>query len=135
MRWELEMVTQPAWMTTRTGRPAMRHPGRPPTRRDVERAFWDKIAAGLTSEDAAVAVGASGTVGSRSFRERGGMSPFPLLNRPGSGGGAGVSRLLRRLDFWILVPDTRSFRWDDRPIRPSSGERFLIFLQRAAAWP
>ena len=43
------------WMTTLTGRPAMRSPGRPPIRRDVERAFWVKIAEGLTSEDAAVA--------------------------------------------------------------------------------
>jgi len=39
------------WMTTRTGRPAMRSPGRPPVRRDVERAFWLGIASGLTSED------------------------------------------------------------------------------------
>ncbi len=72
------MVTQPEWMTTRTGRPAMRSPGRPPTRRDVERAFWIRIAEGVTSEDAAEAVGASGPVGSRWFRERGGMSPYSL---------------------------------------------------------
>ena len=43
-------------------------------RRDVERAFWVQVAAGLSSEDAAVAVGVSGAVGSRWFRERGGMS-------------------------------------------------------------
>jgi IS30 family transposase len=60
-------------MTTVTGRPAMRSPGRPPIRRDVERAFWVKIAEGWTSEDAAVACGVSGPVGSRWFRERGGM--------------------------------------------------------------
>src|SRR5271165_830710 len=47
------------WMTTLTGRPAMRSPGRPPIHRDVERAFWVKIAEGLTSEDAAVACGVS----------------------------------------------------------------------------
>jgi IS30 family transposase len=52
----------------------MRSPGRPPPRRDVERAFWVKIAEGLSSEDAAVAVGVSGPVGSRWFRQRGGMS-------------------------------------------------------------
>jgi IS30 family transposase len=63
-------------MTTITGRPAMRSPGRPPIRRDVERAFWSQIAAGLTSEDAAIACGVSGPVGSRWFRERGGM---PLI--------------------------------------------------------
>ncbi len=66
------------WMTTRTGRPAMRSPGRPPIRRDVERAFWVKIAEGLTSEDAAVACGVSGPVGSRWFRERGGMPSIEL---------------------------------------------------------
>jgi hypothetical protein len=66
------------WMMTVTGRPAMRSPGRPPIRRDVERSFWVKIAEGLTSEDAAVACGVSGPVGSRWFRERGGM-PFIQL--------------------------------------------------------
>src|SRR3954447_12514952 len=50
--------------------------GRPPIRRDVERAFWRKIAEGLTSEDAATACGVSGPVGSRWFRDRGGM---PLI--------------------------------------------------------
>ena len=63
-------------MTTITGRPAMRSPGRPPIRRDIERAFWIKIAAGLTSEDAALACGVSGPVGSRWFGESGGM---PLI--------------------------------------------------------
>ena len=43
------------WMVTQTGRPAMRSPGRPLVRRDVERVFWVKIAEGLSSEDAAVA--------------------------------------------------------------------------------
>jgi hypothetical protein len=66
------------WTTTVTGRPAMRSPGKPPVRRDVERAFWKKIAAGLTSEDAAIACGVSGPVGSRWFRERGGMPSIQL---------------------------------------------------------
>src|SRR3954469_2612981 len=61
-------------MSTKTGRAPMRSPGRPPPRRDVERAFWARIADGLSSEDAAVAVGVSGPVGSRWFRQRGGMS-------------------------------------------------------------
>ena len=51
----------------------MGSPGRPPFRPDVERAFWVRTAEGLTSEDAAVACGVSGPVGSRWFRERGGM--------------------------------------------------------------
>ena len=72
------MGRQPGWMVTLTGRPAMRSPGRPPVRRDVERAFWVKIAEGLTSEDAAIACGVSGPVGSRWFRERGGMPSIQL---------------------------------------------------------
>jgi hypothetical protein len=36
------------WMTMLTGRPAMRSPGRPPIRRDLERAFWGHIAEELT---------------------------------------------------------------------------------------
>ncbi|MFD7451783.1 IS30 family transposase [Kitasatospora sp. NPDC059827] len=56
----------------------MRSPGRPPVRRDVERAFWLKIAEGLTSEDAALACGVSGPVGSRWFRDRGGMPSIRL---------------------------------------------------------
>jgi IS30 family transposase len=70
-------------MVTLTGRPAMRSPGRPPIHRDVERAFWLKIAEGLASEEAALACGVSGPVGSRWFRERGGM-PSILLT-PSSG--------------------------------------------------
>jgi IS30 family transposase len=72
------MGRQPGWMVTLTGRPAMRSPGRPPIRRDVERAFWLKIAEGLTSEGAAIASGVSGPVGSRWFRERGGMPSIAL---------------------------------------------------------
>ena len=63
-------------MAAGTERAAMRSPGRPPLRRDVERGFWRKIAEGLTSEDAALACGVSGPVGSRWFRQRGGM---PLI--------------------------------------------------------
>ena len=77
------MGRQPGWMTTVTGRPAMRSPGRPPIRRDVERAFWVKVAEGMTSEDAAIACGVSGPVGSRWFRERGGMPLIQLGPLPG----------------------------------------------------
>jgi len=61
----------------------MRSPGRPPIRREVERAFWLKIVEGLTSENAAIACGVSGPVGSRWFRERGGM---PLIELTPSSG-------------------------------------------------
>ena len=72
------MGRQPGWLVTQKGRPAMRSPGKPPVRQEVERAFWGKIAEGLTSEDAAIACGVSGAVGSRWFRERGGMPTIEL---------------------------------------------------------
>lgn len=65
-------------MVTLTGRSAMRSPGAPPVGREIERAFWIKTAEGLSSEDAAKACGVSGPVGSRWFRERGGMPSIQL---------------------------------------------------------
>ncbi len=61
----------------------MRSPGCPPFRRDIERAFWRKVAEGLSSEDAAIACGVSGPVGSRWFRERGGMPLIQLTELSG----------------------------------------------------
>jgi len=63
-----------------TGRSAMKSPGHPSHRREVELWFWREIAKGLSSEDAALAVGVSSAVGSRWFRERGGMAT--LLRAP-----------------------------------------------------
>jgi IS30 family transposase len=94
-----------------TGRSAMKSPGAPSLRRDVERLFWREIAKGLTSEDAAVAVGASQAAGSRWFRERGGMPSFMLAPITGrylsfpereeiamlKARGAGVREIARRL--------------------------------------
>ncbi|MFD0327185.1 IS30 family transposase [Streptacidiphilus monticola] len=65
-------------MTELTGRSPMKSPGRPSTRREVERLFWQAIAAGLSSEDAAVAVGAAPAVGTRWFRHAGGMPQIDL---------------------------------------------------------
>jgi len=59
-----------------TGRDAMRSPGAPSHRREVERQFWAQIATGITSEKAAEAVGVAPAVGTRWFRHRGGM---PLI--------------------------------------------------------
>jgi len=54
-------------------------PGRPGVaRREDRRRFWASIAAGLSSEDAAVGAGVSQPVGSRWFREAGGMPPKTL---------------------------------------------------------
>ena len=66
------------WMEELTGRAPMKSPGHPTHRRDMERRFWCEIANGLSSEDAALAVGASSAAGRRRFRERGGMPTFML---------------------------------------------------------
>jgi IS30 family transposase len=56
-------------------------------RREDRRRFWTLIAAGLSSEDAAIGVGVSQAVGSRWFREAGGMPPSTLgrSSKPPSG--------------------------------------------------
>src|SRR3954451_1212051 len=68
------------WMKDLPGRSAMKSPGKPSHRREVERWFWREIAKGLSSEDAAAAVGVSSAAGVRCFRERGGMAT--LLRDP-----------------------------------------------------
>ena len=58
-------------------RPRMRSPGRPPVgRREHRERFWKEVARGLSSEEAAAAAGVSQAVGTRWFRECGGMSPL-----------------------------------------------------------
>ena len=57
----------------------LRSPGRPPVaRQEHRRRFWAFIAEGLSSEDAAMEVGVSQPVGTRWFREAGGMAPSHL---------------------------------------------------------
>ncbi len=57
----------------------LRSPGRPPGwQRDQRQKFWIEIAEGKASEDAAIAVGVASAVGSRWFREAGGMCPVSL---------------------------------------------------------
>ena len=79
------MGRERGWGSRAAGRLPMRSPGRPPVwRREHRQGFWDAIAAGVGSEDAAVAVGLSAAVGSRWFREAGGMrtvSCNPLSGR------------------------------------------------------
>src|SRR5881392_1703125 len=72
----------------RSGRGVPRSPGRPGVaRREDRRRFWTAVAAGRSSEDAAVEVGVSPAVGVRWFREAGGMPPSTLArsSRPPSG--------------------------------------------------
>ena len=73
------------WGAAATRRSPLRSPGRPPVwRREHRQGFWDAIEAGARSEDAAAAVGLSQAVGTRWFREAGGMrtvSRSPLSGR------------------------------------------------------
>ena len=69
----------------RAMRGQMWSPGRPSTARREDRVrFWKAIAGGASSEDAAAEAGVSQAVGSRWFREAGGMppiSPAPVSGR------------------------------------------------------
>src|SRR3954451_465231 len=72
----LEEVAMPARKrrSDRSGRPPLFSPGRPSVAgRDERRRFWAAIATGLASEDAAVEAGVSQAVGTRWFRQAGGM--------------------------------------------------------------
>ena len=54
-------------------------PGRPwKARREDRVRFWEGIAGGVSSEDAAAGAGVSAAVGSRWFRQAGGMPPISL---------------------------------------------------------
>ena len=70
-------------MKALTGRAAMKSPGHPPHRRELERLFRREITKGLSSENAAAADGLAQAVGTRWFRERGGTPLF--LVKPVSG--------------------------------------------------
>jgi hypothetical protein len=66
----------------------LRSPGRPPAaRRENYQLFWASIAAGRSSEDAAIDAGVSPAVGGRWFRRAGGMPPlhFSQSSKPLSG--------------------------------------------------
>jgi len=63
----------------RAMRGQMWSPGRPSVaRREDRQRFWREIAAGYSSEEAAAAAGVSQAVGSRWFRDGGGMPPISL---------------------------------------------------------
>lgn len=65
-------------------RPPMRSSGRPPVaRREHRQRFWQQIRGGRSSEEAGVAAGVSPAVGSRWFREFGGIAPHlgPMSGR------------------------------------------------------
>jgi IS30 family transposase len=67
----------------RAVRPGSRSPGRPPPPRKVEREFWRRIGGGASSEVAAAGCGVSAPVGSRWFRDGGGMPPISVVEPSG----------------------------------------------------
>ncbi len=75
----------PRRASDRALRSPMKSPGRPTAgRRGQRQRFWEGIARGLSSEQAAVEAGVSQPVGTRWFRESGGMAPSkfqPLSGR------------------------------------------------------
>ena len=71
------------WRADRALRPPMRSPGRPAPSKAVQRQFWRLIATGITSAEAAIAVGVSVPVGMRWFRHAGGMTPLSLIEPSG----------------------------------------------------
>ncbi|MFG3228380.1 helix-turn-helix domain-containing protein, partial [Kitasatospora sp. NPDC048194] len=71
------------WRADRALRPAMRSPGRPDPSRVVQRQFWRRIATGVTTVEASLAVGVSWPVGARWFRHAGGMPPISLAEPSG----------------------------------------------------
>lgn len=137
------MATAKRRASDRAGRAKMRSPGRPPVARDAERRrFWEAIAAGRSSEDAAEAAGVSPAVGTRWFREAGGMPPshYRPSSTPPSGRflcfaereeiailraqGLGVREMARRLD---RAPSTIS-----RELRRNAATRSGGFEYRAS---
>ncbi len=73
------MGVRERYQVVRAMRGQMWSPGRPSVARREDRVrFWRSIAAGVSSEDAASAAGVSRAVGSRWFRQAGGMPPISL---------------------------------------------------------
>lgn len=73
------------WSTQQTGRPLLRSPGHPgvSNKRRRQRLFWEAIAEGASSEQAAGQAGVSAAVGARWFCEAGGMRPSSVVTSSG----------------------------------------------------
>src|SRR5690554_2486954 len=76
---EVPVGARRQWAADRALRPPMRSPGRPEPSRAVQREFWRLIASGITTVEAAAAVGVSSPVAVRWFRHAGGMPPLSLV--------------------------------------------------------
>src|SRR5215207_9138381 len=67
-------------LAIRVMRGKMWSPGRPSTARRADRVrFWEAIGGGVSSEGAAVEAGVASAIGTRWFREGGGMPPLTLV--------------------------------------------------------
>ena len=78
------MGTSKRRRSDRAGRLPMPSPGRPPVgRREHRQRFWEAIARGLSSEESGVVAGVSPAVGTRWFRENGGMPSNSLAPHSG----------------------------------------------------
>jgi IS30 family transposase len=131
------------WSAMVTGRPSVRSPGRPGAgHRGVLTVFWDQIAAGVSTEEAAGVAGVSPAVGCRWFRQCGGMRNVP--RKPATGRylsfaereeiailleqGQGVREIARHLG---RDPSTIS-----RELRRNAGTRSgkLVYRASTAQW-
>lgn len=63
-------------------RPKLRSPGHPKFQRHVEAVFWAEIGKGMLPVEAATVAGVVPAVGSRWFRNAGGMPPFKINHKP-----------------------------------------------------
>src|SRR5215218_5414415 len=89
----------------RSGRGALRSPGRPSVARREDRLqFWALIAAGRSSEDSAVGAGVSPAVGARWFRQAGGMPPSHLARSSKPLSGRSLSFAAREeITWWTML--------------------------------
>ena len=97
------------WIQEKTGRSAMRSPGRPEiNQRPIKQTFWEHIAAGLQSGDAARACGVSQPLGPRWFRQAGGIAPYGRFADTDAAGNQFVPHLgpaVLLLDLEVNGPD------------------------------
>jgi len=88
----------------RCGRARLRSPGRPPAaRREDYQVFWASIAAGRTTEDAAVDAGVSPAVGGRWFRRAATVLEGQGGGLPTGSTDYGIFRRLPPVDLWTTL--------------------------------
>jgi hypothetical protein len=117
-----------------SGRAPLRSPGRPPVAgRDEQRRFWKAIAAGLSSEAAAVGAGVPQAIGTRWFQKAGGTPPvmFGPSAEPQSGRYLSLSE---REELAILRVQGVGIRQIARHMGRSGSTISRVTAQRGDAW-